>query len=79
MGAIQDLPSDEWFGGCNPNLTVHVIDSARPHNLSSLFGTGEIGDRIIVWDDGEAERLKDEQKAWETIMVCSSTVAILPT
>ncbi len=70
MGGIQDLPSSEWFGGFNTQMTVHVIDSARPQNLSSLFGGGENGDRIVVWDDGDADRLKDEQKAWEAMMVC---------
>ncbi|KAJ7273195.1 CDC45-like protein [Mycena rebaudengoi] len=67
MGAILDLPSDEWFGGFSTNMAVHVIDSARPQNLSSLFGAGEAGDRIVVWDDGAAENLEEERKAWEAL------------
>jgi cell division control protein 45 len=69
MGSILDLPSPEWFGDFNTNITIHVIDSARPQNLSSLFGAGENGERIVVWDDGDAEKLKEEQKAWEALMV----------
>ncbi|KAJ3863879.1 CDC45-like protein [Lentinula novae-zelandiae] len=68
MGGILDLPSSEWFGDFRPGMSVHVIDSARPQNLSSLFGGGENGERIIVWDDGSAERLAEERKAWEALM-----------
>ncbi|KAI9510893.1 CDC45-like protein [Russula earlei] len=64
IGSILDLPSSEWFGDFPPKVHVHVIDSGRPQNLSSLFGEGE---RIIVWDDGGAERLDGERKAWETL------------
>ncbi|KAJ7632171.1 CDC45-like protein [Roridomyces roridus] len=67
MGAILDLPSDEWFGDFSTKMSVHVIDSARPQNLSSLFGGGEAGDRIVVWDDGGAEELEEERKAWEAL------------
>lgn len=69
MGGILDLPSAEWFGDFRPEMSVHIIDSARPQNLSSLFGGGENGERIIVWDDGGAEKLSEEQKAWEALMV----------
>ncbi|KAJ6500517.1 CDC45-like protein [Mycena sanguinolenta] len=68
MGAILDLPSEEWFGGFSTKMSVHVIDSARPQNLSSLFGGGEAGDRIVVWDDGSADKLEEERKAWEALM-----------
>ncbi|KAJ3904359.1 CDC45-like protein [Lentinula edodes] len=68
MGGILDLPSSEWFGDFRPGMSVHIIDSARPQNLSSLFGGGENGERIIVWDDGSAERLAEERKAWEALM-----------
>jgi cell division control protein 45 len=44
---------------------VHVIDSLRPQNLSSLFAAGDNGERIIVWDDGGAEEMEEERKAWE--------------
>ncbi|KAJ7837015.1 CDC45-like protein [Mycena olivaceomarginata] len=67
MGAILDLPSEEWFGGFSSKMSVHVIDSARPQNLSSLFGGGEAGDRIVVWDDGSADKLDEERKAWEAL------------
>ncbi|KAF8184867.1 CDC45 family [Mycena galopus ATCC 62051] len=67
MGAILDLPSEEWFGGFSTKMSVHVIDSARPQNLSSLFGGGEAGDRIVVWDDGSADKLDEERKAWEAL------------
>ena len=71
MGAILDLPSHEWFGDYDPQVTVHIIDSSRPQNLATLFGTGENGDRVIIWDDGGAEKLEEEREAWEAIMVCS--------
>ncbi|KAK7049250.1 DNA replication initiation factor cdc45 [Paramarasmius palmivorus] len=67
MGGILDLPSEEWFGDFPLKMTVHVIDSARPQNLSSLFGGGENGERIIVWDDGGVEKLSEERKAWEAL------------
>ncbi|KAI0647210.1 CDC45-like protein [Trametes meyenii] len=67
MGAILDLPSEEWFGDFPTSLTVHVIDSSRPQNLSSVFGGGENGDRIVIWDDGAVESLQEERKAWEVL------------
>ncbi|ESK92859.1 cell division control protein 45 [Moniliophthora roreri MCA 2997] len=67
MGGILDLPSEEWFGDFPLKMTVHVIDSTRPQNLSSLFGGGENGERIIVWDDGGVEKLSEERKAWEAL------------
>ncbi len=70
MGAILDLPSPEWFGDLSPNLTVHVIDSSRPQNLSSLFAGGEMGEHIVIWDDGKADQMQDERKAWEVLTVC---------
>ncbi|KAI6043141.1 CDC45 family [Pisolithus marmoratus] len=67
MGAILDLPSPTWFGEFSSRQTVHVIDSNRPQNLGSLFGGGDIGDRIIIWDDGEAENMEEERRAWEAL------------
>ncbi|ETW85742.1 hypothetical protein HETIRDRAFT_310882 [Heterobasidion irregulare TC 32-1] len=67
MGAILDLPSAEWFGDFTTKLSVHIIDSSRPQNLSSLFGGGDNGERIVVWDDGGAENLEEERKAWEAL------------
>jgi cell division control protein 45 len=69
MGAILDLPSTEWFGDFSTKVTIHVIDSSRPQNLSTLFAAGENGERIIVWDDGDAENLDNERKAWEALTV----------
>lgn len=69
MGAILDLPSPAWFGEFSAHLTVHVIDSTRPQNLSSLFGGGDIGDRIVLWDDGEVDTMDAQRKAWEALEV----------
>jgi cell division control protein 45 len=71
MGAILDLPSEDWFGGFNSNLTVHIIDSNRPQNLSTLFGSGDhkIDSRIILWDDGGADNMEELRKAWEFVLV----------
>lgn len=78
MGSILDLPSSEWFGSFSTQLTVHVIDSSRPQNLASVFGGGENGERIIVWDDGGAEDLQEERKAWEALTVSTAlTIACL--
>ncbi|TFK42714.1 cell division control protein 45 [Crucibulum laeve] len=73
MGGFHDLSSPEWFGEFSPQLKVHVIDSMRPYNLANLFKGGETGERILVWDDGEAEKLNEERKAWETIQSDSET------
>ncbi|KAK2467021.1 hypothetical protein APHAL10511_001279 [Amanita phalloides] len=67
MGGVMDLPSSDWFGDFDTRVTVHIIDSARPLSLPSLFGTGENGDRIVVWDDGGAEKLEEVRKAWEAL------------
>ncbi|KAF8894481.1 CDC45 family [Infundibulicybe gibba] len=67
MGGILDLPSSEWFGDFDSRLKVHVIDSARPLNLASLFGAGENAQRIVVWDDGGIEKLMEERKSWEVL------------
>jgi cell division control protein 45 len=69
MGAILDLPAIDWFGEYDLQVTIHIIDSSRPQNLDTLFGTGENGDRVIIWDDGGAEKLEEERRAWEAIMV----------
>lgn len=64
MGAILDLPSQEWFGDFPDTLRVHVIDSNRPQNLASLFGPDK---KIVMWDDGGAEELEEQKKAWEAL------------
>ena len=69
MGGVMDLPSSDWFGDFDTRVTIHVIDSARPLSLPSLFGSGENGDRIVVWDDGGAEKLESVQKSWEALQV----------
>ncbi|KAI4525803.1 CDC45-like protein [Schizophyllum commune Loenen D] len=65
MGAILDLPSDEWFGYFDLRVKVHVIDSQRPQNLSSLFGGGENGERIVIWGDVKYDSMEPEREAWE--------------
>ncbi|KDR81482.1 hypothetical protein GALMADRAFT_89457 [Galerina marginata CBS 339.88] len=67
MGNYYDLPTPEWFGDFDLKVTVHVIDSSRPQSLVNLFMGGENGERILTWDDGEAEKLSEERKAWEII------------
>src|ERR1700761_9046141 len=76
MGAILDLPSEEWFGSFSQKLTIHVIDSNRPQNLSTLFGSGnpELDARIVLWDDGGAQDMTEEKKAWESILVGSHSL-----
>lgn len=69
MGSILDLPSPEWFGEFHDRLTVHVIDSLRPQNLASLFDAGDEAQRVVVWDDGNADVMKEEREAWEQLMV----------
>jgi hypothetical protein len=69
MGGILDLTTEEWFGAFPEKLSVHVIDSSRPQNLGNLFAAGEMSDRIIVWDDGDVEKLKEEKTAWEALTV----------
>ncbi|CCA74544.1 related to TSD2 protein, required for DNA replication [Serendipita indica DSM 11827] len=66
FGAHLDLPSEAWFGAFPENLHVHVIDSSRPYNLSSLFGAGA-AERIIVWDDETAPKLTDVKSAWYSL------------
>jgi cell division control protein 45 len=69
MGGILDLTTEEWFGAFPAKLSVHVVDSTRPQNLGNLFAAGDTADRIIIWDDGEVERLQEEKTAWEALTV----------
>jgi len=48
-------------------VTIHVIDSSRPRSLSNLFMGGENGERILIWDDGDADKLEEEKRSWEVI------------
>lgn len=50
------------------NCILHVLDSHRPWNLSNLFATSHVNDRIYIWDDGEVEeRLGRECEAYEML------------
>lgn len=67
MAGQTDLPRANWFGEFEEHVTFHVIDSIRPLSLDSLF----MGDRIFVWDDGNAQNLVDDLKiSWEIVTVC---------
>lgn len=79
MGAILDLSSENWFGEFSMKLTVHIIDSNRPQNLANMFSGGENGERFIVWDDGEAENMGEERKAWEALTVNMMITTLGPT
>ncbi|KAF8334992.1 CDC45 family [Cantharellus anzutake] len=67
IGSLLDLPSSDWFGDFNSNVAIHVVDSTRPQNLSSLFGTTPEAQRITVWDDGSARNLSEVQAAYESM------------
>ncbi|KAF8163173.1 CDC45 family [Crassisporium funariophilum] len=67
LGSYYDLPNPEWFGEFDPKVTVHVIDSSRPQSLVNLFMGGDNGERILVWDDGGAQKMSEEKTAWETV------------
>ncbi|KIM87880.1 hypothetical protein PILCRDRAFT_771721 [Piloderma croceum F 1598] len=69
IGSVLDLPADQWFGEFPIHLSVHVIDSLRPQNLSSLFAVGENGERIIYEpelnsgsDSDESDEGEDEDE-----------------
>ncbi|PPR08067.1 hypothetical protein CVT24_010528 [Panaeolus cyanescens] len=62
-----DLTDPMWFGEYDTRVTIHVIDSCRPQSLANLFTSGENGERVVVWDDGEVENLTEEKKAWEAL------------
>lgn len=46
--------------------------------MQSLFGGGENGERIVVWDDGGAELLQEERKAWEFVTVSNFVFLAAP-
>ena len=70
MGSILDLPSVDWFGDFD-GLTIHVIDSLRPQNLSSLFDVGDEA-RVVVWDDGGADSLSEVGAAYTQLLVITN-------
>ncbi|KAI0810937.1 CDC45-like protein [Irpex lacteus] len=67
MGAMYDLTKDDWFAPFNTNLHVHVIDSSRPLNLENIFMEQDVGERIVIWDDGGVEKLTEERRAYNVI------------
>lgn len=69
MGAMYDLTKDDWFAPFNTNLHVHVIDSSRPLNLENIFMEQDVGERIVIWDDGGVEKLTEERRAYNVITV----------
>ena len=69
IGSLLDLPSSDWFGEFDSRVTIHVIDSTRPQNLSSLFGATPEAQRIVVWDDGGAADMVEVREAFETMEV----------
>ncbi|KAL5635563.1 hypothetical protein ACGC1H_004385 [Rhizoctonia solani] len=68
IGAILDLLSEEWFGEFPEDVAIHVIDSTRPQNLSNLYAPGREGERVRVWDNGEALELEKQKEAYETFL-----------
>ena len=70
MGTILDLPSSDWFGDFPDHLRIHIIDSTRPQNLSSLFGPDP---KIVVWDDGGVDELALQKEAWEALAYAPET------
>lgn len=69
LGGTFDLSAPDWFGELDLKVAIHVIDSTRPRGLDNLFLGGDNGARILVWDDGDAEKLVEEKKSWEIIQV----------
>lgn len=81
MGGVAELATGE-FVDLHASVSIHLIDSLRPYNLSNLFGRREEQKRVIVWDDGDVEKLEEERKAYEALEVCSTVhllIELLPT
>ena len=74
MGSILDLPSVDWFGDFDNKPTIHVIDSLRPQNLSSLFDVGDEA-RVVVWDDGGADSLSAVGEAYTQLLVIANLLS----
>lgn len=64
IGSILDLASSDWFGDFPAHVAIHVIDSTRPQSLRNLFGQDSEANRIVVWDDGTADRLELQKVAF---------------
>ncbi|KAG8907305.1 hypothetical protein FRB99_004754 [Tulasnella sp. 403] len=74
IGSLLDISGPEWFGEFPSKVTIHIIDSARPFELRNLFGAAGVvaegedepqGPRVVVWDDGHAEKLQEERVAFD--------------
>ncbi|KAG9017057.1 hypothetical protein FRB90_001952 [Tulasnella sp. 427] len=71
IGALLDIAGDEWFEAFPSKVTIHIVDSSRPVDLHNLFGRGGSieggmdGPRVVVWDDGHAEKLTKERLAFD--------------
>ncbi|KAG8915543.1 hypothetical protein FRC00_003075 [Tulasnella sp. 408] len=71
IGALLDIGGDEWFEEFPSRVTIHIIDSSRPVDLHNLFGgagateDGATGPRVVVWDDGHADKLTKERLAFD--------------
>lgn len=67
LGSLVDL--SEYFA-LPDQATLHVIDSHRPYNLDNLFSAHPEAEKIILWDDGDAEEdMKEERSAYEALQV----------
>ncbi|KIO29676.1 hypothetical protein M407DRAFT_21261 [Tulasnella calospora MUT 4182] len=71
IGALLDIGGDEWFEEFPSRVTIHIIDSSRPVDLHNLFGgagateESTAGPRVVVWDDGHADKLTKERLAFD--------------
>ena len=72
MGGFVDLPTSSWFGDFDVKVSIHVIDSSRPRSMANLYSPGENGERVVLWDDGDAEKFTELRKAWEVLEVRQS-------
>ncbi|GLB35082.1 putative CDC45-like protein [Lyophyllum shimeji] len=63
LGGLHDLSTEGWFGSANPKLSTHIIDSLRPIHPGNWF----MGERVYVWDDGQAENFQDLEESFEVI------------
>lgn len=73
MGGVTDLRTE--LGEFPPGVAIHIIDSARPLDLTNVHSADNEGSRVIVWDDGHIEGLSEEKRAWEVITVSMASVS----
>ncbi|KAJ8496426.1 hypothetical protein ONZ45_g12452 [Pleurotus djamor] len=67
MGGVLNLTQPHFFGTFAPTVTIHVIDSMRPLNLTNVFSADSIGERVLVWTDGEYKKLEEERQSWQVV------------